>query len=92
LGDKKMAIDIKRISEVYEKDVFTDGGLFFGKVNDAIVGRYLINGWVIRATPNSYLTKILKDVKAVIVPHKAVKAIGDIMLVSHNMELTKETE
>lgn len=80
-----------RISEMYDKDVFTDAGYFFGKISDVVLGKFMIHGWVIKATPSSMLRESMGSVRAVIVPHKAVRAIGDIVLISHNIELTRES-
>lgn len=76
---------------MYDKDVFTDAGYFFGKISDVVLGKFMIHGWVIKATPSSMLRESMGSVRAVIVPHKAVRAIGDIVLISHNIELTRES-
>ena len=89
---RAMTVQIKRLSDIYDKDVYTDAGMYFGKVGDAVLGKYMISGWVVKATPSSLLTKALKNVRAVIVPHKAVKSIGDIMIISHSMEFTTRDE
>jgi sporulation protein YlmC with PRC-barrel domain len=52
----------------------------------------MIHGWVIKATTSSLLQRTLGGVKAVIVPHKAVKAIGDIMIIVHSIEISQESE
>lgn len=82
-------ISVMRISEMYDKDVFTDAGEYFGKISDVILGKFMIHGWVIRSTPQSMLKEALSNVHAVIVPHKAVRAIGDIVIISHNIEISK---
>lgn len=86
-----MTVSIMRISEMYDKDVFTDAGYFFGKISDVVLGKFMIHGWVIKATPSSMLRESMGSVRAVIVPHKAVRSIGDIVLISHNIELTRES-
>lgn len=87
-----MTVQIKRLSDIYDVDVYTDAGMYFGKVGDAVLGKYMVNGWVVKSTPDSLLTKALKNVRAVIVPHKAVKSIGDIMIISHSMEFSSKDE
>ncbi len=77
----------KSISDTYGKSVYTDEGLYFGKVEDAVLGKYAVYGWVVRITPESILKKTVPSVKAVIVPHKAVKAIGDIFIISSKLEI-----
>ncbi len=79
-----------RISEVYDKEVYTDDGVYFGKVSDVVLGKYMVHGWVVKSTPSSLLKRTLGGVKGVIVPHKAVKAIGDIMIIVHSIEISEE--
>jgi sporulation protein YlmC with PRC-barrel domain len=83
---------IMKISEMYDKDVFTDAGAYFGKVSDVVLGKFMIHGWVIKSTPQSMLRESLANVRAVIVPHKAVRAIGDIVIISQNIELGRAQE
>lgn len=87
-----MVSSIMNISEVYEKDVYTDDGIFFGKVSDIVLGKYMVHGWVVKAVPNSLLKRTLGGVKAVIVPHKAVRAIGDIMIIVHSIEIAEDKD
>ena len=81
---------IMKVSEVYEKEVYTDDGVYFGKIGDVVLGKYMIHGWLVKASPNSLLKRTLGGVKAVIVPHKAIKAIGDIMIIVHTIEISEE--
>ena len=73
---------MKRISEIYEMKVFTDGGDYFGDVEESIVTKNRVFGWRVKSTRNSYLQKVLGSAKGVIVPHQLVKAMGDIMIIS----------
>lgn len=73
---------MKRISETYDMKVFTDSGDYFGDVEEAILTANKVFGWRVRATKNSFLTKILGNAKGVIVPHQLVKSIGDVMIIS----------
>lgn len=75
-------LKMKKISESYEMRVFTDDGAYFGDVEEAILTHSKIFGWRIRATRNSFLSKVLGSAKGVIVPHQLVKSIGDIMIIS----------
>lgn len=77
----------KSISETYGRTVYTDDGNFFGKVQDAVVGKYSVHGWVVQITPESVLKKTVPTVKAVVVPHKAVRAIGDVFLISGALDV-----
>ena len=62
--------------------VFTDQGDYFGDIEEAMLTQSKVYGWKIRATKNSFLSKILGGAKGVIVPHQLVKAIGDIFITS----------
>jgi len=75
-------LQMKRISETYDMRVFTDSGDYFGDVEEAILTANKVFGWRVRATKNSFLTKILGNAKGVIVPHQLVKSIGDVMIIS----------
>ncbi|MBI2131019.1 PRC-barrel domain-containing protein, partial [Candidatus Woesearchaeota archaeon] len=75
-------LKMKRISEAYDMKVFTDNGDYFGDVEETILTQNKVFGWRIRATKNSFLSKVLGSAKGVIVPHQLVKSIGDIMIIS----------
>jgi sporulation protein YlmC with PRC-barrel domain len=80
-----MAIQVSSISDTYAKDVFTDRGLFCGKVEDVEcdLKRFKIRSLVIRAIKGSYLSKMLGDKKGVVIPFPMVHAVGDIILIKH---------
>ena len=88
----------KSITQTYGKLVYTDQGDLFGRVQDVIIGKYSVHGWVVSIPPESALKKTVPTVKAVIVPHKAVKAVGDILITNSRLEvpapknLEQETE
>jgi len=75
-------LKMKRVSEVYELRVFTDGGDYFGDVEECILQANRVFGWKVKATKNSFLSKVLGSAKGVIVPHQLVKAIGDVLVIS----------
>jgi len=75
-------LKLKRISEIFNMKVFTDAGDYFGDVEEAIISKSKIFGWRIRATKNSFLSKILGTARGVIVPHQLVKSIGDVMIIN----------
>lgn len=75
-------LKMKNISETYDMKVFTDNGDYFGDVEESILTQNKVFGWRIRATKNSFLTKVLGSAKGVIVPHQLVKSIGDIIIIS----------
>jgi len=75
-------LKMKRISETYDMKVFTDTGDYFGDIEESILTSNKVFGWRVRATKNSFLTKVLGSAKGVIVPHQLVKSIGDIIIIS----------
>jgi len=77
-------LKMKKVSQTYDLRVFTDSGDYFGDIEDSIVSANKISGWKIKATKNSFLSKVLGSAKGVIVPHQLVKAVGDIIIISKN--------
>ena len=75
-------LKMKKISETYDMRVFTDTGDYFGDVEESVLTANKIFGWRIRATKNSFLSKVLGSAKGVIVPHQLVKSVGDVMIIS----------
>ena len=70
-----------KITNIYNKMVYTDSGEYFGDVEESIITSNKIFGWKVKATKNSYLTKVLGGAKGVIVPHQLVKSIGDVVII-----------
>ncbi len=75
-------LKMKKITEVYDMKVFTDDGDYFGDIEEAILATNKVAGWRVRATKNSFLSKVLGSAKGVIVPHELVKSVGDIAIIS----------
>ena len=75
-------LKMKKITETYEMKVFTDSGDYFGDVEEVILTVNKVFGWRVRATRNSFLSKVLGNAKGVIVPHQLVKSIGDVMIIN----------
>ena len=75
-------LKMKRISEAFEMQVYTDQGDYFGDIEEAIITGNRISAWRIRATKESFLAKVLGSAKGVIVPHQLVKSLGDVMIIS----------
>ena len=75
-------LKMKKVTEMYELKVFTDTGDYFGDIEEAILTPTKIYGWRVRASRNSFLSKVLGSAKGVIVPHQLVKSVGDVMIIS----------
>ncbi|HII14348.1 MAG: hypothetical protein QT08_C0014G0039 [archaeon GW2011_AR17] len=79
-----MSLKTRNVTEVYNMQVFTDAGDYFGDVEEAVLASNKVAGWRIKATKNSYLSRILGGARGVVVPHQLVKAVGDVMIISKN--------
>ncbi|MDP3728122.1 MAG: PRC-barrel domain-containing protein [bacterium] len=79
-----MSLKTRNVTEIYNMQVFTDAGDYFGDIEEAVLGSNKVAGWRIKATKNSYLSRILGGAKGVVVPHQLVKAVGDVMIISKN--------
>ncbi|MBL7160677.1 MAG: PRC-barrel domain-containing protein [Candidatus Aenigmarchaeota archaeon] len=80
-----MPIDVSSVSETWMKDVFTDRGLYCGKVEDVEcdLKRFRMRSLVVKAVKGSYLSEMLGRKKGIIIPYPMVRAIGDIVLIKH---------
>jgi len=80
-----MAIKVASVSQTWQKDVFTDKGLYCGKVEDVEcdLNRFKMRSLVVRAIKGSYLSRMLGDKRGVIIPFPMVEAIGDIIIIKH---------
>ena len=79
-----MPLKTRKVTDVYNMQVFTDAGDYFGDTEEAVLSNNKVVGWRIKATKDSYLSRILGGAKGVMVPHQLVKAIGDVMIISKN--------
>ncbi len=89
-----MAIRISSVSQTWSKDVFTDKGLYCGKVEDVEcdIKRYKLRSIVINAMRGSYLSKMVGGKKGLIVPFPMVQAIGDVVIIKHVTAPVEEEE
>lgn len=80
-----MAITVKEFSEMFGKDVFTDKGMFCGKVADVQVDlrKFRVRAIVIEAVRGSYLAELVGGKRGVILPYQFVQSIGDIVIIRH---------
>ena len=89
-----MAIKVASVSETWTRDVFTDKGIYCGKIEDVEcdLKRFKLRSLVVRAMKGSYLSKMLGSKKGVIIPFPMVEAIGDIVIIKHITAPEAETE
>ncbi|HDD46449.1 MAG TPA: hypothetical protein ENG42_03155 [Candidatus Aenigmarchaeota archaeon] len=80
-----MAIKVASVSDTYGKDVFTNKGMFCGKVEDVEcdLKRFKIRSLIVKADKTSYLSSMLGSKKGIIIPFPMVEAIGDIIIIKH---------
>lgn len=77
-----MPINVKDLSEMFGKDVFTSDGNYCGQVIDAQVAlkRFRVRGLIVEAAKGSQLAGTLGKKKGIVIPYTLVEAIGDIVL------------
>lgn len=79
-----MPINVKNLSEIYGKDVFTDKGIFCGTVEDVKVNfhKFRVKSLLITAT-KGYLSEVVGRKKGVVIPYPMVQSIGDVVIIKH---------
>ncbi|MBI4896128.1 MAG: PRC-barrel domain-containing protein [Candidatus Aenigmarchaeota archaeon] len=89
-----MAVNTQHFSELIRKDVFTNKGLYCGKVLDIGVDleKFRVKSIVVDAIRGSFFASMVGDKKGVIVPFPLVQAIGDILIVKHVTPNAVESE
>lgn len=89
-----MAITIKSLLELFDKDVFTTKGYYCGRISDVEVDltRYKIRAIVVEVARGTFLEKILGGKKGIIIPYSLITAIGDIVIVKHEMGIEETVE
>ena len=71
---------IKKISEVVGVRVYTDGGDFFGEIEEANLSDNRIDGWRIKVGGN--VISMIGGARGVIIPQQFVKSIGDVFIIN----------
>ncbi len=71
---------IKKISDVIGTKVYTDGGDFFGEIEESNLSDNKIDGWRIKV--GGSVISMIGGARGVIIPHQFVKAIGDVFLIN----------
>jgi sporulation protein YlmC with PRC-barrel domain len=73
-------LKVKKVSEVIGKKVYTDTGDYFGEVEESNLIENKVDSWRIRIA--SSMGSFLGGARGVIIPHRFVKAVGDVIIVS----------
>ncbi len=80
-----MGVNVNSVSQTYNKDVFTDRGMYCGKVEDVEcdLKRFKLRSLIVKSTKGSYVSSVLAGRKGLIVPFSMVEAVGDVVLIKH---------
>ena len=80
-----MAVTVKNVSEVFGKDVFTNRGVFCGKVADVEINliKFRVNSLIIETARGSFLADMVGGKRGVIVPYQLVNSVGDVVIIKH---------
>lgn len=80
-----MVVTVKNVSDMFQKDVFTNRGVFCGRVSDIELdlNKFRIKSLVIEASKGSFLADMIGGKKGVIVPYQLVESVGDVVIIKH---------
>ncbi|MBU5688347.1 MAG: PRC-barrel domain-containing protein [Candidatus Aenigmarchaeota archaeon] len=80
-----MPITVRDITDVLNKDVFTDKGYYCGKISDLEfdISRFKVRSIVIATVKGSFLGDMVGGKKGIIVPYPMVQSIGDVVIIKH---------
>ncbi len=80
-----MGITVKNVSEMFGKDVFTNKGVYCGRVSDIKVNmqKFRINSIVLDVVKGSFLSGVIGNKRGIIVPYQYVDSVGDVIIIKH---------
>lgn len=81
---------VRKVTEVIGMHVYTDGGDFFGEIEEANLFENKIDGWRIRV--GGSMASLIGGARGVIIPHHFVKAISDIFIINKTALPSPEPE
>jgi len=83
VGGFKM--NMKSLSELLKKDVFTDKGLYCGRVTDVGLDleKFRVKSIIVNAERGSFISSIVGNKKGIVVPYPIVQSVGDIVIIKH---------
>jgi len=85
-------LKIKRLKEMMGLKVFTDGGDYFGEIEEVNLSDNKVDGWRIKIAKDSNLVPFFGGAKGIIVPHQFVKAVGDVVVINKSAIPSKEEQ
>lgn len=81
---------VQKITEAVGTKVYTDGGDFFGEIEEANLQDNKIAGWRIKV--GGSVSSLIGGARGVIIPQRFVKAISDIFIVNKSALPSQESE
>lgn len=82
-------LKIKRLTEIIGKKVYTDGGDYFGEIEESNLIENKVESWRIKVVGN--IGSFLGGARGVIIPHQFVRSIGDVVIISKSSLPLDET-
>ena len=84
-------VDVRSFSDMTKKDVFTDKGIYCGRITDMDLDleKFRVKAIIIDAVKGSFFASLVGDKKGVIVPFSMVQSIGDVVIIKHIMPVTE---
>jgi len=91
-GDKM--VNVQSFSAMSQKDVFTDKGVYCGKVSDIGIDleKFKVRSVAVDAVRGSFLANLVGGKKGVVIPFSIVQSIGDVILIKHITPTAVEQE
>jgi len=84
-------VTIKEVSDMFDREVYTNKGYYLGKLKDLEVdiSTFRLRSLVIETSPNTEMGRLLGG-KRVIIPYSVVQAVGDIVITKHIVASTPQ--
>ncbi|MCX6818654.1 MAG: PRC-barrel domain-containing protein [Candidatus Aenigmarchaeota archaeon] len=89
-----MSVSVESFSNMTKKDVFTNKGVYCGKIADIGLDfeKFRVKSLVIDAVKGSFLASLVGDKKGIVVPFAMVQSVGDVVIIKHISPTAMETE
>lgn len=81
---------IRKVTDVLGLKVFTDGGDYFGEIEEANLFENKIDGWRIKIDQS--IATLFGGAKGVIIPHRFVRAMSDICIINQSAMPAKQED
>ncbi len=87
-------VNTKDFLEMFGKDVFTDKGVYCGRIEniDIDLDKFRVSGFRIEAARGSFLENILGGKRGIVVPFNMIQSIGDVVIIKHITPESLEAE